>query len=105
MPHSEQYALNALQQIKLVLKRQVLLFVRDPVMVRARMMQCLVMGLLIGGLWFQLGTELDDTRYALLLVVCFGCVFPRAPLHCPTSCVHCRSLLSQHAFGLFLASL
>jgi hypothetical protein len=49
-------------QLKLVLKRQVTLFVRDPVLVRARMMQCIIFGLIIGGLWFQLGTDLDDTR-------------------------------------------
>jgi hypothetical protein len=61
-PHSEKYPLGFLQQLKLVLKRQVTLFVRDPVMVRARMMQCIMMGLIIGGLWFQLGSDLDDTR-------------------------------------------
>lgn len=62
MPHSEKVAMPWVQQLKLLLKRQVTLFVRDPVLVRARMMQSLVMGLIIGGLWFNLGTDLDDTR-------------------------------------------
>ena len=72
MPHSEAYALPRLQQLRLVLRRQMTLFLRDPVLVRARMMQSIVFGLVIGGLWFQLGSDLDDTRCAVPCSPCGG---------------------------------
>ena len=62
VPHAEKYAQNIFQQLKLLLMRQLMLFLRDPVLVQARMLQCLVMALIIGGLWFRLGTSFEATR-------------------------------------------
>lgn len=62
VPRSEAFALSPLQQLQLLLQRQMTLFLRDPVVVRARLMQSVVFSFIIGGLWFQLGTDIDDTR-------------------------------------------
>lgn len=62
VPTAERYALASLAMLRLVLARQAKLFVRDVTLVRARIGQCVVMGLLIGGLWFQRDNTLDDAR-------------------------------------------
>jgi hypothetical protein len=48
-----------------VLKRQAVLFRRDPTLTRARIAQSLVMGFLVGGLWFQLEVSYRNARCAL----------------------------------------
>lgn len=64
MPLTERYPLPVLAMLRLVLARQAKLFVRDVTLVRARIAQCVIMGLLIGGLWFQRDNTLDDARCA-----------------------------------------
>lgn len=83
VPLSERYPLPPLAMLKLVLARQAKLFVRDVTLVRARIMQCIVMGLLIGGLWFQRDNTLDDARCALQ---------PYSAMHAePERCRYCSS--------------
>jgi hypothetical protein len=61
--HSQdRYALPLLQQLRFLLQRQKTIFLRDPTLVRARLMQCILMGLIIGGLWFNLDVTLADAR-------------------------------------------
>eukprot|EP00892_Ulva_mutabilis_P001385 jgi/Ulvmu1/11247/UM073_0019.1 len=65
VPLAERYPLAPLPTLRLVLARQAKLFVRDVTLVRARVGQCVIMGLLIGGLWFQRDNTLDDARTVL----------------------------------------
>lgn len=51
-----------------VLKRQATLFKRDPTLSRARIAQVIVIGLLIGGLWFDLAPVPENARCAAALV-------------------------------------
>jgi hypothetical protein len=47
-----------------VLARQVILFKRDPTLTRARIVQVIVVGLVIGGLWFDLDVTPQNARCA-----------------------------------------
>jgi hypothetical protein len=62
VPKSERFAKPFPAMLALVLARQKALFVRDVTLVRARVGQCVIMGLLIGGLWFQEPVNLESSR-------------------------------------------
>lgn len=62
MPNNEPYTHGALPMLRRVLKRQGKLFQRDPTLTRARIAQCIIVGLIIGGLWFDLEVSAEDAR-------------------------------------------
>ncbi|GBF90608.1 ABC transporter G family member protein [Raphidocelis subcapitata] len=68
------FALSASAAARLVLRRQLKLVVRDKLLLRARMMQVVVMGLLVGSLFFRLDFTLSEARSkmgAAFLIVMF----------------------------------
>ncbi|KAG2432130.1 hypothetical protein HXX76_009056 [Chlamydomonas incerta] len=56
------YALSHLEALAVVVKRQLLLVSRDTILIKGRLVQVVVMGLITGSLFFQLGTEVSDAR-------------------------------------------
>ena len=62
VPQHEHHAWGALPMLRRVLARQAVLFRRDPTLTRARLIQSTVIGLLIGGLWYQLSASYQDSR-------------------------------------------
>jgi hypothetical protein len=51
--------------LKVVLERQAKLFNRDPTLTRARIMQCIIIGLIVGGLWFRHDINAISARCAV----------------------------------------
>jgi len=70
------YSLPTSELFPLIMKRQWLLLSRNRSMVMPRLMQCIIMGLLQGSLYYQVGTESFFLRVATLLIclnqVAFG---------------------------------
>ena len=62
VPCNEAYTHGPLPMLQRVLKRQGKLFQRDPTLTRARLVQCVIIGLLIGGLWFDLQVSAQNAR-------------------------------------------
>eukprot|EP00798_Chlamydomonas_sp_ICE-L_P013540 gene13540-19410_t len=56
------FALRWYEAIVVVTKREFMLVLRDPVLIRGRLIQVTVMGLITGGLFYQLPVTLDGSR-------------------------------------------
>ena len=69
VPRRTPYTCGALPMMLHVLKRQATLFKRDPTLSRARIVQVTVIGLLIGGLWFDLAVTPENARCAAALAL------------------------------------
>jgi hypothetical protein len=62
VPLSARFACGRVPMLRAVLRRQAALFKRDPTLTRARIAQCIIIGLIIGGLWFQLDVNAESAR-------------------------------------------
>ncbi|KAG2439064.1 hypothetical protein HYH02_006591 [Chlamydomonas schloesseri] len=56
------YALTHLEALAVVVRRQMLLVARDTILIKGRLVQVIVMGLITGSLFFQLGDSVTDAR-------------------------------------------
>jgi len=65
VPNSEPHALQPGAMLRAVLRRQTQLFTRDKTLVKARLAQCAIMGLLMGSLFYDLSVSATDGRYAV----------------------------------------
>ena len=63
-PNSERYAWRFAPMLSRVLARQRKLVSREPALTTARLVQCVVIGLVVGGLWFQLEVTARNARCA-----------------------------------------
>ena len=64
VPTNKPYTQPAGAMLKLVLARQFKLFKRNPTLIRARIVQNIVIGLIIGGLWYNEPVTAANSRYA-----------------------------------------
>ena len=94
VPRGARYTHSSPAQLRLVLARQATLFKRDPTLSRARVAQCVIVGLIMGGLWFDLAVTATTARCAPLLnrTPAFFCV-PYAP--CADLCPRMSCTLSS----------